>query len=65
MDSTVRAAMNRHVELANITVTRIDFRYVLIEGIKTDGLAALQILNSAGEDTLTPESFAWSLSHCH
>ena len=60
--SIIKSAARRHIALEGLQVTAIDSRYVLIAGAKTDYIAALQILNGAGEDTLDFDSFANALN---
>ena len=60
--SIIKSAARRHVALTGLQVTTIDSRHVAIAGVKTDYLAALQILNGAGEDTLDFDSFAAALN---
>lgn len=60
--SIIKSAARRHVALTGLQVTAIDSRFVSIAGIKTDYIAALQILNGAGEDSLDFDSFAAALS---
>ena len=54
LTGSINAAIRRHQALidAGLRVTAIDARYVRLVGVRTDGIALLQILNAAGEDTI-------------